>query len=161
MILIESLSIWSCTVLKSAQDQPEESEPEIANRQWSWSLSGCWDTNLWKVSGKNRYYIITRRRTPWFFDKFLAFGVSWSTMVCRTQLLYRYIIGSTCFNVFVFFVFLCVFLFFLVNLCLQEKLMFLDQVFSNTGIRQQWRRPPDESEIHLWFLALQVYPAGN
>ena len=42
----------------------------------------------------------------------------------------------------------------------QEKLMFLDQVFSNTGIRQQWRRPPDESEIHLWLQRKKYLKVG-
>eukprot|EP00435_Cladocopium_sp_Y103_P071979 s34_g38.t4 len=32
----------------------------------------------------------------------------------------------------------------------QERLAFLEQVFAHPQIRQQWRRPPDEAEIHLW-----------
>ncbi|CAK8996906.1 unnamed protein product, partial [Durusdinium trenchii] len=32
----------------------------------------------------------------------------------------------------------------------EEKLDFLDAVFSDASVRQQWRRPPEEAEIQLW-----------
>ena len=42
------------------------------------------------------------------------------------------------------------------NAALEEKLDFLDAVFSDASVRQQWRRPPEEAEIQLWHLEMHL-----
>ena len=35
----------------------------------------------------------------------------------------------------------------------QERLQFLDEIFRDNAVRQQWRAPPDDRDSRLWFTA--------